>query len=91
MLGIVRAQTIAKPLYGLTPVPRVRIPLPPPASLNCKEIPPPVPAKCAKHARIPQYFILKPDCRERTARRQGGPRPAFSPEGTCAVQFRDEL
>ena len=27
----------AKPLYGLTPVPRVRIPASPPYSLNCRE------------------------------------------------------
>ena len=30
--------TIAKPLYGLTPVPRVRIPPSPPDSLDCREI-----------------------------------------------------
>jgi len=29
----------AKPLYGLTPVPRVRIPPSPPRSLDCREIP----------------------------------------------------
>jgi len=32
---------------------KVRILLAPPRSLNCRQSPPPVPAKCAKHARIP--------------------------------------
>jgi hypothetical protein len=31
-----RMRRFAKPLYGLTPVPRVRIPPSPPSSLNCK-------------------------------------------------------
>jgi len=30
LLGVAMEQTIAKPLYGLTPVPRVRIPPSPP-------------------------------------------------------------
>jgi hypothetical protein len=60
----------AKPLYGLTPVPRVRIPASPPASLNCREFPPPLIQKYAKHARISQYFVLKPDCREWTAQQR---------------------
>src|SRR5271154_2507095 len=34
-----RMRRFAKPLYGLTPVPRVRIPPSPPRSLNCREIP----------------------------------------------------
>src|SRR5580700_6837010 len=57
----------AKPLYGLTPVPRVRIPLPPPRSLDCRELLPRSPARYAKHARISRLFLSKPDCRERTA------------------------
>ena len=34
-----RMRRFAKPLYGLTPVPRVRIPPSPPRSLDCREIP----------------------------------------------------
>ena len=50
----------------------VRIPLSPPASLNCREIPPPFTPKYAKHARNSRLFAHKPDCRERTARQQRG-------------------
>ena len=56
---------------------RVRIPLPPPASLNCREIPPPFTPKYAKHARNSRLFAHKPDCRERTARQQRGTIPPF--------------
>src|SRR5208283_1766730 len=34
-----RMRRFAKPLYGLTPVPRVRIPPSPPRSLDCREGP----------------------------------------------------
>jgi hypothetical protein len=44
--------------------------------------------KYANNARISRLFPDKPDCRERTARRRRGHRPAFSPEGTCAVRFQ---
>ena len=47
----------AKPLYGLTPVPRVRIPASPPVSLNCREIPPAFTPKYAKNARISRLFL----------------------------------
>jgi hypothetical protein len=62
-----RMRRFAKPLYGLTPVPRVRIPASPPASLHCREVPALFPAESAKHARISRFFFSKPDCRERTA------------------------
>jgi hypothetical protein len=45
-------RVIAKPLYGLTPVPRVRIPPSPPFSLNSREISPSLTPKHPKHARI---------------------------------------
>ena len=57
----------AKPLYGLTPVPRVRIPASPPRSLNCRESPPHFPPKYAKHAHFSRLFLSEPDCGERTA------------------------
>jgi hypothetical protein len=62
-----RMRRFAKPLYGLTPVPRVRIPASPPRSLKCKEIPPQLILKYAKHARISRLCPDKLDCRERTA------------------------
>jgi len=34
------------------------------------------------------YSQHKLDCRERTARQRRGHCPRFSPEGTCAVRFR---
>src|SRR4029077_6321211 len=46
----------------------VRIPLSPPASLNCRETAPPFAAKYAKPARISRYFVRKADWRERTVR-----------------------
>ena len=45
----------------------VRIPLSPPASLNCRETPPPFLPKTAKHAHLSRYLPGKPDWRERTA------------------------
>src|ERR1017187_6506721 len=45
-----RMRRFAKPVYGLTPVPRVRIPPSPPRSLDCREIRPPHNAKYAKNA-----------------------------------------
>jgi len=44
--------------------------------------------KYANNARISRLFPGKPDFREQTARRQSGDRPAFSPEGICAVRFQ---
>ena len=58
----------AKPLYGLTPVPRVRIPASPPHSLDCREILLALPPKHACSARILRLFADKPHCGERTAR-----------------------
>jgi hypothetical protein len=57
----------AKPLYGLTPVPRVRIPPSPPRSLNCGEVPLLLTSKYATGARISRLFPNKPDWKERTA------------------------
>ena len=37
-IGVGRVE-FAKPLYGLTPVPRVRIPPSPPDSLDCRDFP----------------------------------------------------
>ena len=56
----------AKPLYGLTPVPRVRIPPSPPRSLNCGET---LSAAAKIRERCPYFALLlgKPDRRERTA------------------------
>src|SRR5271154_6879621 len=68
-MGRGRAE-FAKPLYGLTPVPRVRIPPSPPRSLDCREFLPLFSAKCAKRARISRFFLDKPDCRERTAQQR---------------------
>jgi len=57
---------------GFKTVTRVRITLPPPASLNCREIPPPFPSKYAKDARFSRWFLIKPDRRERTAQLRTG-------------------
>src|SRR5580700_10351748 len=46
---------------------RIRIPPSPPASLNCRESPPPLAPKYAKHARISQYLFYKPGWGEWTA------------------------
>ena len=47
-------------------VPGVRIPLPPPRSLDYKENRPYLIANRARYARISRYLLLKPDRRERT-------------------------
>ena len=52
----------------LKTVPGVRIPLPPPRSLDCREIAPHPTPKYAKLARILRFFLDKPDWRERTDR-----------------------
>jgi hypothetical protein len=69
-------------------VPGVRIPLPPPRSLNRREFPPHLTPKYAKQARIPRLFADKPDCREWTAWPETGECLSFSLEGTCAVRFQ---
>src|SRR5207249_1267948 len=51
-------------------VPGVRIPLPPPRSLDCREIPPPLSPKYAKHARFSRYLLDNLDRRERAARQR---------------------
>ena len=51
----------------------VRIPLSPPYSLNCREIPPFFPPKYAKYAHLSRLFLSKPDRRERTAQLSTGP------------------
>src|SRR3984957_11466162 len=66
----------------------VRIPLSPPAILNCREIPPAFPSKYAKDAHFSRFFLSKPDCGARTARQRGRDFPGFSLEGTRAVRFR---
>jgi len=65
-LGFTSAEIIAKPLYGLTPVPRVRIPPSPPDSLDCREFPAQFPAKYVNYARFLRFLHEKPDCGERT-------------------------
>jgi hypothetical protein len=50
-----------------------RIPLSPPASLNCREIPPSFPPKYANYAHLLRLFLSKPDRRERTAQLSTGP------------------
>ncbi len=57
----------AKPLYGLTPVPRVRIPPSPPVSLDCREFLPYFSSNFAYSARFVRFLRDKSDCRERTA------------------------
>src|ERR1700683_1535687 len=74
--------------YEFKKVTRVRIPLPPPPRPNCREIPPVLTTKYAKHARISRYFLHKPDCRERTGRPRMRYFPGFSPGLTCAVRFQ---
>ena len=59
----------AKPLYGLTPVPRVRIPPSPPDSPDCREVPYSYP-KYAKTLVFRGLFLDKPDCREQNAQQQ---------------------
>jgi len=54
-----------------------KIPLSPPAILNCREIPPAFPSKYAKDAHFSRFFLSKPDCGERTARQRGGISLAF--------------
>jgi hypothetical protein len=44
----------------------------PQASLNCRESPPPLASKYARHARISQYSVHKPDCRECAAQQRWG-------------------
>jgi hypothetical protein len=44
--------------------------------------------KYANNARISRLFTCKRDHRERTARHRMRCCPGFSPEGTCAVRFR---
>ena len=72
---------------GFKTVMRVRITLPPPRSLDCREIPSRLTQKCAEYARISRLFPRKPDPRERTARHRMRNSPGFSPEDTCAVRF----
>jgi hypothetical protein len=74
--------------YEFEKVLRVRIPPAPPASLNCREIPPAFPSKYAKDANFSRFFLSKPDCGERTAGQRGRYFPGFSLEGTRAVRFR---
>ena len=52
----------AKPLYGLTPVPRVRIPPSPPYSLDYREFPRQFPIKFANYAHFLQFMTDKSDC-----------------------------
>ena len=87
-----RMRRFAKPLYGLIPVPRVRIPPSPPASLKCTETAPPLPSKYAKDAHFLQYFFCKPDCRERTAQlRRGSLCRLFSEGHMCSAVSRTAL
>lgn len=65
------------------------VPPSPPCSLNCREIPPPHTPKYAKHARIPRLFVVKPDCRERTARNEGRHYSGFSPEAHAQSGFEE--
>jgi hypothetical protein len=59
-------------------VPGVRIPLPPPHSLGCRETEAPFAAKYPQNARISQYFVRKADWRERDyAGSNGIDLPAF--------------
>src|SRR5271168_1313731 len=62
-----RMRRFAKPLYGLTPVPRVRIPPSPPDSLSCRESPSQLPTQFANSAHYSRFLPAKSDCRERTA------------------------
>jgi hypothetical protein len=55
----------AKPLYGLTPVPRVRIPPSPPRSLDCRKILFALSPSHANSARVSRLFSDKPHCGER--------------------------
>jgi hypothetical protein len=66
---------------------RVRITLPPPCSLDCREFSPLVSPKCAKHARISRFFTDKPDCRERTTIAMACVGAAFSLKRRQAVRF----
>src|SRR5579863_1945264 len=77
----------AKPLYGLTPVPRVRIPPSPPASLNCREFPPTLTAESAKCGDISQFLLGKPDCRESTASAVAAIHVPFSLKARRAVRL----
>src|ERR1700674_4617285 len=51
-----RMRRFAKPLYGLTPVPRVRIPPSPPCSLDCREN---APFFCESRRKCP-HFAMTP-------------------------------
>src|ERR1700751_3405912 len=62
-----RMRRFAKPLYGLTPVPRVQIPPSPPDSLDYREFPTFIPQKFANFGHFSRFLPAKPDCRERTA------------------------
>ena len=67
---------------------RVRIILPPPPSLDCRETPQPLIPKYGKGAHFSRYVLDNMDWRERTARQRSGLCPGFSLEGTCAVRFQ---
>jgi hypothetical protein len=56
----------AKPLYGLTPVPRVRIPPSPPDNLDCREFPPQISQQFPNDARFLRFSMCELDCGERT-------------------------
>ncbi len=58
-------------------VPGVRIPLPPPDSLNCREFLPLLSTKSANYAHFSRFLLAKPDCRERTAIEAFGIQPRF--------------
>ena len=68
-------------------VPGVRIPLPPPDSLYCRELSPLISLKFAKYGHFSRFLPYKPDCRERTSQAAGGISPAFSLKRRRAVRF----
>src|SRR5438094_15415 len=72
-------------------VPGVRIPLPPPRSLDCREIPPPLPLKYAKQANFSGYFFENLDCRGHTARRRRGSVLVFLWRAHVQSGFREAL
>jgi hypothetical protein len=70
-------------------VPGVRIPLPPPRSLGCREFPPLLSVKYANNARFLQFLLDKPDRRRWTARWQSSRSPQFSLQAAREVRLSE--
>src|ERR1700685_472432 len=69
-------------------VPGVRIPLPPPRSLDCREILPLFPAKCVNMPVFSDFCAINRTGENGLLCSKWRRRPGFFTDGTCAVRFR---